>query len=74
MALARIERERDQALRRYRQDRDTDALERTMRRLDGEEGDALRPRHEEGVPADVAVGYLREQAATWRSAIVEPVA
>jgi hypothetical protein len=37
-------------------------------RLDAEEREARRPRDVEGVPADVAVRYLRELATTWKKA------
>jgi DNA invertase Pin-like site-specific DNA recombinase len=67
-ALARIEQERDGALSRYRRDRDSGALDRTMARLDAEERKAREVRQAAGVPADVAVRYLRELAATWRKA------
>ncbi len=50
---------------RYLRDRDTAALDATMRRLDGEEAAARQPRVEEGVPADVALRYLRELPETW---------
>ncbi len=39
-----------------------------MKRLDDEQTEASRPRGEEGVPADVAVTYLRDLAETWRHA------
>jgi DNA invertase Pin-like site-specific DNA recombinase len=68
LALARIERERDSALARYRRDRDSGALDRAMARLDAEQQEASRPREVEGVPADVAVRYLRELSKTWAKA------
>lgn len=67
-SLARIERERDAAVARYRRDRDSAALDQEMVKLDAEERDARRPREAEGVPADVAVRYLRELSTTWRKA------
>ncbi len=39
-----------------------------MARLDSEEREARRPREADGVPADVAVRYLREPSTTWRKA------
>ena len=66
LALARIERERDSALARYRRDRDLAVLDRAMARLDLEEAEARRTREADGVPADVAVRYLRDLATTWR--------
>jgi hypothetical protein len=68
LALARIERERDAALARYRRDRESTALNRAMARLDGEEAAARRPCEPTGVPAEVATRYLRELAVTWDSA------
>jgi DNA invertase Pin-like site-specific DNA recombinase len=68
LALARIEQDRDAALGRYRRDRDSGALDRTMARLDGEERKAREVRQAAGVPADVAVRYLRDLATTWRKA------
>lgn len=71
-ALARIKRERDRALDQYLRDRDATALERTMSRLDQEETEAKRPRATEGVPAELAVQYLRELATTWQRAAGGP--
>jgi hypothetical protein len=68
LALARIERDRDAALALYRRDRDSVALDRRMARLDTEEMEARRPHQPDGIPADVAVSYLRDLAATWRKA------
>jgi hypothetical protein len=68
ITLGRIERERDAALARYRRDRDSKALDAAMARLDAEEQEARRPREVEGVPADVAVRYLRELPTTWQKA------
>jgi hypothetical protein len=42
--------------------------EEAMTRLDAEEREARRPREVEGVPADVAVRYLRELSTTWQKA------
>ncbi len=68
LALARIERERDAAMSRYRNDRDTAALDRVMRTLDNDEAEAKRERDQDGIPAAVAVRYLRDLAETWRAA------
>ncbi len=63
-ALARIGREREVALARYLRDRDAAALDATMRSLDADEAQARQPREAEGVPAEVAVRYLRELPET----------
>ena len=39
-----------------------------MARLDAEQQEASRPRELDGVPADVAVRYLRELSTTWTKA------
>ncbi len=67
-ALDRVRRERERAMGRYLRDRDGAVLEAEMRRLDGEEAAARRPRSADAVPADVAVAYLRELPVTWRKA------
>jgi hypothetical protein len=64
----RIQRERERAMARYLRDRDPDALERTMRRLDAEEAAPSEAPVDEVVPADVAVRYLKELPETWRRA------
>ncbi len=53
---------------RYRNDRDTAALDRVMRTLDNDEAEAKRERDQDGIPAAVAVRYLRDLAETWRAA------
>jgi DNA invertase Pin-like site-specific DNA recombinase len=69
VAAERINRERDRAFRRYVRDRDSVALDRTMRRLDAEAAAAIpQPAGADPVPADVAVRYLRDLPATWRAA------
>jgi hypothetical protein len=65
---ARIEREGDAALARYRRDRDSGAFDEAMARLDTDEHEARRPLEAEGWPAHVAVSYLRELSTTWRKA------
>ncbi len=70
--LDRVRRERERAAARYLRDRDTTALEADMHRLDGEDAAARQPRNADAVPADVAVGYLRELPATWQKAAGGP--
>ncbi len=67
-ALARVGREREQAMARYLRERDTGALDAAMRRLDAEEARARLLHEEEGVPADRAVQYLQELPITWAKA------
>jgi len=67
VTLARIDRDRDAALTRYRRDRDPVALELAMRRLDQEEGSARAMRATGPTPAE-AVDYLRDLAALWDGA------
>ena len=59
VTLARIERDRESAMARYRRDRDTAALEATMRALDQEEAQA-KAVHAEGPTPKEAVESLRE--------------
>ena len=59
LALARVERERDQSLRRYRHDRDAEALGAAMSRLDAEEPQAREPAATSMAASEV-VGYLRD--------------
>lgn len=65
--LARIEHDRDTALARYRRDRDGDALEATMRRLDREESEA-RAATNDGPTAAEAAEYLRDLPRLWDEA------
>ena len=67
VALARIERDRETAMARYRRDRDPGALEATMRTLDQEEARA-RSVHAEGPTSQEAVESLRELAGLWDDA------
>ncbi len=67
-ALARIARDREGAMNRYLRDRDTAALDATMRRLDADEARARQVREDDGVPADRAVAYLQELPVTWAKA------
>ena len=68
VGLARIERERDQALSRYRAHRDAAELERAMVRLDT---DALLARQDRGpkpLDAGEAAAYLRDLPRWWADA------
>ena len=65
--LARIERDRDAAMAQYRRDRDADALEASMRRLDGEEASA-RNAKVAGPTAAEAMTYLRDLPRLWDEA------
>jgi DNA invertase Pin-like site-specific DNA recombinase len=67
VTLARIERDREAAMARYRRDRDPDALEATMRALDQDEGRAREagpcgPSPEESVEAMRDLPNLWDQA------------
>jgi hypothetical protein len=64
----RIARERDRAMARYLRDRDADALERTMARLDHEQSDAEHQDRTAAIPPDVAVRYVRDLPESWRKA------
>ena len=66
--IARIARERQAATAKYLRDRDTDALEAAMTRLDEEEREASEEKVEDGVPAAEAVRYLKELGRTWSAA------
>ena len=68
LTLARIDRDRDTATAKYLRDRDTNALEATMARLDREEREAIEEKVEDGVPADEAVRYLKDLEGTWDAA------
>jgi hypothetical protein len=67
VALARIERDRDSAMARYRRDRDELALGETMRRLDREETEAMAMNADVPTPAE-AVEYLRDLPQLWDEA------
>lgn len=66
VTLARIERERSAAMDRYRRDRDTASLERTMAALDSQ-AEAARVAAPDLRPDEV-VSYLRDLPALWRDA------
>jgi DNA invertase Pin-like site-specific DNA recombinase len=72
LALARIERERDAALGRYRRDRDARALDATMERLDRDESEAAILHEAGGVPADRAVAWLSGLGVAWDGLCDEP--
>lgn len=65
LEIARIERQRDAAMARYRRDRNSLSLDDAMTRLDADEAEAHRPSRIEGVPANVAVRYLKDLPETW---------
>jgi DNA invertase Pin-like site-specific DNA recombinase len=68
LAIARIGRERDAAVARYRRDRDPGALETKMATLDVHERTARQPIESAAMaPADVA-GYLRDLPRIWDDA------
>jgi hypothetical protein len=68
LALARIGRERDAALARYRRDRDLQALEAAMAALDEQEAEA-RDRQPAPEPSDAeVVAYLRDLPRLWDEA------
>lgn len=66
LRLSRIEHHRDAALARYRRDRDSDALDRTMTRLDREQEEAMASDEQPGVAPERAVAWLRELGLGWR--------
>jgi hypothetical protein len=67
VTFARIERDRDNALARYRRDRDEVNLGETMRRLDREETEAKATNADIPTAAE-AVEYLRDLARLWHDA------
>jgi len=66
--LARIRRERSAATQKLERDRDIEAWEATMRRLDAEEA-AIKSSKREVIPAAQVAKYLRELPVTWRRAL-----
>jgi hypothetical protein len=68
LALARVARERDAAIARYRRDRDTRALEATMGRLDEEERAARETAAAPALEPVEVVDYLRELPRLWDDA------
>jgi DNA invertase Pin-like site-specific DNA recombinase len=67
VTLARIERDRENAMARYRRDRNTAALEATMRTLDQQESQA-KAMHADGPTAEEAIESLRELPQLWNDA------
>lgn len=65
LALARIGRERDAALARYRRDRDVRGLETTMASLDEQERDALAGGPVTAMSAGEVTAYLGNLRAVW---------
>lgn len=68
LTLARIERDRDAAVTRYRRTRDALELEATMARLDTEAELAGTVEPTPALPADEAVAYLRDLPRLWADA------
>jgi DNA invertase Pin-like site-specific DNA recombinase len=68
VAPDRIARERDRAMARYLRNRDAEALEQTMTRLDQEQVAAQNFERLDDIPADVAVRYVQDLPETWRKA------
>ena len=67
VTLARIERDRETAVARYRRDRDPDALEASMRALDQQEQGA-RGAGATGPTAEEAIEFLRNLPELWEDA------
>lgn len=68
VSLVRIDRDRDQAIARYRRSRDTGELERTMARLDAEAKAARNAEPTPALPAAEAAALLRNLPALWAEA------
>ena len=68
LALARIGRERDAAVARYRRDRDVLALEASMAALDAEEADVGQRVATPALSAAEVVAYLRDLPRLWDDA------
>jgi hypothetical protein len=68
LAIARIGRERDATLARYRRDRDLRTLERTMATLDEQEAEANAGGPAEALEASEVVAYLRDLPRLWDDA------
>jgi DNA invertase Pin-like site-specific DNA recombinase len=67
VSLARIERDRESAMARYRRDRDPDALEAAMRALDQDEQRA-RGASADGPTAEEAIEFMRNLPGLWDEA------
>ena len=70
LALARIGRERDMAMARYRRDRDARALEAVMAALDAQETEAAAGCPVEALEPAEVVAYLRNLPEVWDAAPV----
>jgi hypothetical protein len=68
LALARIGRERDAALARYRRDRDLHALEASMAALDEQEAEARDRQPAPELTAAEVAAYLRDLPRLWDDA------
>jgi hypothetical protein len=68
LAPDRIARERERAMAHYLRNRDAEALELTMNRLDQEQAAAETRERADDIPADVAVRYVQDLPETWRRA------
>ena len=68
LALARIEREREASVARYRRDRDARALEAAMAALDEQEAAARELAAPPAMDAAEVVGYLRDLPHFWTDA------
>jgi hypothetical protein len=68
LAIARIGRERDAALARYRRDRDLRTLERTMSALDEQEAEANAGAPATALEPSEVVAYLRHLPRLWDDA------
>jgi hypothetical protein len=66
-ALARIDRDRSAATERYLRDRDSEALQATMRQLDCEESEA-QANHSKGPTAAEAATFLADSPSLWHEA------
>jgi len=66
LALHRIAAQREQLLARYARDRDVDALERGMARLDAEEQSVRTSGHPDPVAWSDVLPWLRDIAGLWR--------
>ena len=68
LAIARIGRERDAAMARYRRDRDTRALDAAMTALDEQEAEAQAGGPAAALDAAAVVAYLRDLPRLWDDA------
>jgi DNA invertase Pin-like site-specific DNA recombinase len=68
LALARIDREREEASQRLAKTRDIAAWQATMSRLDAEQQVARQPRHQRRLEPAEVVAYLRSLPSLWNDA------